>query len=285
MRFLERGQAEPAVVRARRQRRAQRRLILIAAMVTALGSVPVGVWYLERSGTLDPIIASAETHLIAESAALHLTVQSVEVEGRQRAERQAVLDALRVRRGTPILDLDLDAAKMRLESIPWVHSAAVERLWPDTIYVRLVERQPLAVWQHYHKFDLIDQDGAVIPGAPIDAFSSLLQVVGDGAPQATAELLDLLAGEPALAAHVTAAVRIGARRWNLNLDDGIEVALPEDAAASAWHQLAALDHRDRILERDVKFVDLRLQDRVVLGLSPETAKSLIKKPRPARPDA
>jgi cell division protein FtsQ len=284
MRFVTREETEPAAARARRLRRLRRRASIASAAAMAVVLAGSG-WYLERSGAIAAALAAARARISAEAAAHDFTVQSVEVEGRNRTERQAVLDALRVRRGTPILDVDLDAAKARLESMPWVRAAAVERLLPDTIYLRLVERTPLAVWQHQKKFDVIDQDGAVIPGARVDEFGSLLQVVGDGAPQATAELIDMLGGEPRLAAHVAAAVRVGGRRWNLDLDNGIEVALPEDGAEEAWHRLAALDRNDRILERDIKLVDMRLPDRLVLRLSPETAKTLIKKTRPARPDA
>jgi len=281
MRFLRRAETDPSPIRVRRRRRLYRRVIYAGAALSVLGAAAAGAWYLQRSGVADAALARAEATLARNAVALHLTVQSVEVEGRERADRQAILDALAVRRGTPILTVDLEVARTRLEAIPWVHSAAVERLLPDTIYVRLVERQPIALWQHHGKFDLIDQDGAVIPNARVEDFPRLLQVVGDGAPEAAADLLDLLSGEPDLARHVSAAVRFGARRWNLALDNGVEIDLPENAADAAWHRLAALDRSNRLLERDITAVDMRLPDRLVLRVSPDTAKSLIKKSRPA----
>ena len=284
MRFLNRAETDPPPIRLRRQRRLHRRMIYACVALSVLGAATAGAWYLQRSGLGAAAFAWAETALPRNSAELHLTVQSVEVEGRERAGRQAILDALAVRRGTPILNVNLEAARTRLEAIPWVRSAAVERLLPDTIYVRLVERQPIALWQHHGKFDLIDQDGTVISGARVEDFPALLQVVGDGAPEATADLLDMLSSEPALARHVSAAVRVGARRWNLALDNGVEVDLPENAAEAAWHRLAALDRADRLLERDIRAVDMRLPDRLVLRLSPENATSLTKKTRPAGPN-
>jgi len=285
MRLLMGEKRAPEAKRKPRRRQAPWRAIGASAVALVLVVTVTGGAYLARIGTIADTIATIQARLIAESATLHLTVQSVEVEGRHRAARQALLDALQVRRGTPILGIDLDAAKARLESIPWVRSAAVERQLPDTIYVRLVERTPLAVWQHQKRFDVIDQDGNIIPNVRVEDFASLPQVVGDGAPEATGELIEMLHSEPALAAHVTAAVRIGERRWNLDLDNGIEVAMPEESTEAAWHRLAALDRSDHLLERDIKFVDLRLQDRIVIRLSPETAKTFIKKPRPVRPNA
>lgn len=285
MRPVTRADSDSAPVRARRRRQARRRAIYVGASIFALVAIAAGGWYLDRTGTAAKWLAPVEARLGAEAVALHLTVESIEVEGRERVEPQAILEALGAGRGAPILGIDLDAAKARLEALPWVRSAAVERQLPDRIYIRLVERQALAVWQHHHKFELIDQDGAVIPTARPEDFASLRQVVGEGAPQAAADLVDMLASEPELANHVTASVRVGARRWNIELDDGIEVALPEDAPEDAWHRLAALDRSDRLLERDITQVDMRLADRLVLRLSPDAAKALIKKTRTTRPTA
>ena len=241
---------------------------------------PAGAWYLEHDGRLAAIVADTQARIAYAGAQLHLTVESVQVIGRQRADGAAILAALGVRRGSPILGIDLDAAKQRLEAVPWVRTASIERLLPDTLLVNITERAPLALWQHGGKFDLVDQDGNVIPNADIASYPSLPQVVGDGAPAATPDLVAFLATEPALQRHVTASVRVGARRWNIEFDNGIEVALPEDGAAEAWHRLAALDRSDRLLERNVQAIDMRLADRLELRLAPDIAKTQIKKSKP-----
>ena len=69
-------------------------------------------------------------------------------QGRATTDRETVLDALGARPGTSIFAVDPTHAKRQLESLPWVRSAAIERRLPDTIYVRLVEREPMALWQH-----------------------------------------------------------------------------------------------------------------------------------------
>ena len=281
MRFLNRSDDSPPV-RIRRRRRQQRRVLLAAVSAIVLGGSAAGAWYIGRDGRLTTYTQQAQTRIADTGADLHLTVESVQVEGRQRADREAILAALGVSRGTPILSIDLDAAKARLETVPWVRNASIERLLPDTLYVRLTERAPLALWQHRGKFDLVDQDGNVIANADIGDYPFLPQVVGDGAPAATPDLLKVLASEPALQAHITASVRVGGRRWNVQLDNGIEIALPETNAASAWHRLAALDRSDKLLERNVQAIDMRLPDRVVLRVPPDIAKSIIKKGKPAQ---
>ncbi len=285
MRSVTRGDADSPPVRTRRRRRLYRRMIYAGAAAIVLGTAAAAGWYAERMGMITEALAPVEARVATLAIARRLTVQSVEVEGRHRADRQAILDALGARRGTPILSVDLDAAKTRLEALPWVRSASVERQLPDGIYIRLVEREPLAVWQHHGQFDLIDQDGAVSPNTGVADFPALPQLVGDGAPSAVSDLVDLLASEPDLARHVTACVRVGGRRWNVDLDNRIEVALPEESPKTAWHLLAALDRSDRLLERDITAVDMRLGDRLVLRLSPNAAKTTIKKTRPTRSNA
>ena len=281
MRFLNRSD-DPPPVRIRRRRQQQRRIVLAAASLLVLAGSAVGAWYIGRDGRLADYTQQAQIRVAQAGADLHLAVESVKVEGRQRADRHAILAALGVSRGTPILSIDLDAAKARLETVPWVRNASIERLLPDTLYVRLAERMPLALWQHQGKFDLVDQDGNIIADADIRDYPFLAQVVGSGAPGAAPELLKVLAGEPALQAHVTASVRVGGRRWDIHLDNGIVVSLPESNAANAWHRLAALDRSDKLLERNVQVVDMRLPDRVVLRVPPDVAKSIIKKGKPAQ---
>jgi len=92
-------------------------------------------------------------------------------------------------------------------------------------------------------------------------------VVGDDAAPYAAALIDMLTSQPELAPRVTAAVRVGSRRWNLRIDDAIDVMLPEENAGSAWSRLAELERTSLLLKRDVQTVDLRLPDRLVLRVN------------------
>jgi len=85
------------------------------------------------------------------------------------------------------------------------------------------------------------------------------------------------------AARVTAAVFVGDRRWNVRIDNTIDVMLPEDDMAGAWTKLAQLETTNRILQRDVQTIDLRLPDRLVVRVTdtaPKDAPPAAKKPHP-----
>ncbi|HZU88155.1 MAG TPA: cell division protein FtsQ/DivIB, partial [Stellaceae bacterium] len=225
--------------------------------------------------------SSLENRLIALSARLGFAVTDIAVEGRRTTDPKTILEALGAGRGTPILAVDPRRAATRLAALPWVRSARIERLWPGTILVRLIERRPLALWQHGGRIELIDHDGAVIPVGDLGRFASLPLVVGADAASHAGALLQMLAKEPRLAAHVAAAVRVGGRRWNLRLDEGVEVLLPQDDPAAAWAELARLERKSAILQRDVRTIDMRLPDRLVLRVAaPPPQDDAKKKGRP-----
>jgi cell division protein FtsQ len=253
----------------------------IGVPVFVVGAV-YGAAELSRLPFGQSVLHDTSGRLLEATAALGLRVADIRVEGRQTTDRDTILAALGARTGTPILAVDPARAKEQLESLPWVRSAVIERRLPDTLYVRLVEREPLALWQHGGKIELIDRTGTVIPVTRLDRFAKLPMVVGEDAASHAAELLAMLASEPDLAARVTAAVRVGARRWNLRIDDAIDVLLPADEPAAAWADLARFERSSAILKRDVQAIDLRLPDRLVVRVAPEPPKEAppAKKGRP-----
>src|SRR5215467_2250453 len=232
---------------------------------------------------VDWLIRNATDCFIQVTGLLGLTVSDIAVEGRETTDRETILAALAAGPGTPILAVSPTRVKEQLEALPWVRTAVIERRLPGTLYVRLVERKPLALWQHGGKLELVDREGSVIPVARLDRFAKLPLVVGEGAANHAAELIEMLATEPDLAARVSAAIRVGDRRWNLRIDNAIDVLLPADSPASAWAELANLERSSAILKRDVQVVDVRLPDRLVVRLNPEVSKEAptSKKGRPS----
>jgi len=240
-----------------------------AALIAAAG----GTYWLWHDGTLARTGRAIVARVWVVGGHQGLALENVDVVGRQRQSAASILAALGVQRGTPMLAIDLAAVQARLQALPWVRNADVERQLPDTLFIRLTEREPLAFWQRNGTLSLIDRDGTVIPADNLAQFAPRIVLVGDDAPAQAATLMDMLATEPTLAPRVNAAVLYGSGRWTLRFDTGVEVALPESGAAPAWHRLAGIEARDHVLERNIAAIDLRLPDRMVVRLAPaETGK-------------
>ena len=201
--------------------------------------------------------------------ATNMPIQNIVIEGRDHTPEALLTAALGVHEGDPILGFSLQDARQRIEALSWVQHAAVERRLPGTVLVSLEERKPFAIWQNQGKFVLIGRDGQVVANEDIAAFGELPLVVGVGAPEAAAALLDALAAQPELKSHVLAAVRVGERRWNLRLKNGADVMLPEGAETQALAKLMELQTSQALLDRPLATVDMRLPDRLVVR--PQTA--------------
>ncbi len=261
--------AKKTKARERRQPRwrlaVQRWWLLGASMAAAL----LAVVFLFASGAADRRLAETRDVFSSVTADLGFEVERVYAAGRYQTDRQTLIEALGVAIRQPIFDVSLENARLRVESLPWVSQASVERRLPNTIVLRIEERVPLALWQNGGRVAVVDGTGNVIDGARPQDFRELLLVVGPDAPDGAADLIAMMDLVPDLKDRVAAAVRVGGRRWSLKLDDGIDVHLPETDLDGALLRLADLDKAQQLLARDVESVDLRLPDKLVLRLTPD----------------
>lgn len=196
-------------------------------------------------------------------------VVDVRISGHRETSEIDVLDKLGLDGWTSLVGLDADAARERVVSLPWVRSASVRKIYPDGIDIAIVEKRPFAIWQHQNELTLIDRTG--LPIAPFrgDRYATLPLVVGAGAAEKAATIVTRTAVHPGLASRVRGYVLVAGRRWDLRLENGVTIKLPEHGEAAALAELAALDESQGLLTRDIAAVDLRLDDRFVVQLTPE----------------
>jgi cell division protein FtsQ len=247
--------------------RRQRRLLRPAGYLAAASVVALFVLlalhaagkHVQSTGTL----VSMRERLGVLTAASGLRVTDVVIEGRANTPEPLLRAAIGVSKGDPILGFSLDDIRTRVETIPWVERATVERRLPGTLVINLQERRPFAVWQNQGKFVLVDRGGQIVADQDVAEFRHLPLIVGQGAPAAAASLLDALQERPSLKEKVAASVRVGERRWNLRLNNGTDVMLPEGHEAAALDRLLQLQQDHAVLDRPLAAIDLRLPDRLV----------------------
>ncbi len=262
----------------RRQRRLLRPAGYIAA-VSLVGVLLTGILHSAAprgTGTL----SNVRERLGAATAASGLRVTDVVIEGRANTPESLLRAAIGVSKGDPILGFSLEETRARIETIPWVERATVERRLPGTVIVNLQERRPFAVWQSQKKYVLVDRTGQVVTDQDVAQFPKLPLIVGRGAPTAAAVLLDALRERPALAEKVEASVRVGERRWNLHMINQTDVLLPEGHEVEALNRLTQLQQQHAVLDRPLAAIDMRLPDRLVFRPRIEAKEDLVIPPPP-----
>jgi cell division protein FtsQ len=209
------------------------------------------------------LVHSAGEAALQVTAGLGFRLQTVRLDGASPQSSADILRAAALPRGVPLLGVDLEAARQRIEHVGWVKNATVMRLYPDTVVIAIDERHLVAVWQDNGRVAVIDTGGVVAPEADPAHFANLPLVVGDGANVAAADILPHVLLRPRLADRLDALVRVDQRRWDLRLKDGSIVQLParDDAAANneeaALIRLDQLDQQSRILDLGFSRIDLR----------------------------
>ena len=196
-------------------------------------------------------------------------VSLASVEGASDDLADAVRAKLGIRLPQSSFDIDLTAARLRIEALDAVKRADLRVRSGGVLQVVITERIPVAVWRTEDGLTLVDDTGHRVAGLSSRTDRPDLPLIaGTGADIAAPEALELVAAAGPLTPRIRGLVRIGERRWDIVLDRDQRILLPEKNPVRALERLLALDHVQDIMNRDLLAVDLRNDHRPVLRLTP-----------------
>ena len=210
------------------------------------------------------------------SNATGLLVVDVLVNGRKKTKKSSLLSASNIKFGEPILGVDINAIQDRISNLPWVETVKIERQLPNRIIINLNERQPIGRWQRDGQLSLIDQNGFVISILTHDMFQNLPIIIGKDAPKKAQKILLTLKQEPLLFDRVNALTFVTGRRWDVSLDNKINIKLPEHGVGKAWASLATIEKGHKVLGKDVIAIDMRIPKKFIIKLTPAKAADIRK---------
>ena len=208
-------------------------------------------------------------------------VRTVEVQGTKRMDPKPVYRIALDQKAASLPLVDVAQIRQQLLGFGWVKDARVSRRYPDTLVVDIVERSPAALWQDSDRLNLIDAEGVVLDRVPVSQMPDLPLLVGPGANAHAVELNKLLADLPAIRAQLVSANWVGQRRWDLALQGGETLLLPEGAgaAATALAKFAKIDKSAGLLGRGILRFDLRIPGKMTVRL-PHTPDPTVPQPAP-----
>jgi cell division protein FtsQ len=255
---------------------------LIATMLMIAASAGYGAVSGGQAGKIVDLFKDARD-MAANAAGFKIV--AVAIAGEKHLSREEILAGAGVTGRASLLFFDVADARARLLTNPWVAEATVQKLLPDRVAISISERKAFALWQKAGRVGVIAADGTVLEPYVLRRYADLPLVVGTGAETRASEFLAMLDRRPELRANVRASVFVAERRWNLRLNNGVDVRLPEFDVEQALDQLAALERTTKLSSRDITAIDLRLADRITVRLSDgayqarEEAKKKLLKPK------
>lgn len=246
-----------------------RGMVKIAILLAALGW---GIAVVAAGKGHEKAVEMAAVKFNAFARTHGFSVRDVLIEGRDRLDYAWLQRRLADLPGQSVFAVDIAAIQKDIEAQSWVASARVQRLLPDRIKIVLTERVPFVFHvgaletqaQNPSRATLMDENGVRIGVYEREFFPGLMLVEGEGAVLAAKDFLSLLRAEKDLLRRVRRAAFIGGRRWDLVLDNGVRVKLPQDDAGFALRRLMKAQEEEGLLDKAVKIIDLRQGERIIL---------------------
>jgi cell division protein FtsQ len=123
---------------------------------------------------------------------------------------------------------DIEAVRDAVREIPWVDWVAVQREWPDTLHVRIVEQQPIARW---HGGGLVNIRGELFAPDKISYPQQLAELSGPaGSVRQVSDRYRALSKQLATVNLSIKALSLDERRaWTVTLDDEVRLVLGRNA--------------------------------------------------------
>lgn len=106
----------------------------------------------------------------------YFTIRELQIAGISRMSREDVLAQAEIKQGMNLLAVNMENVEALLVKNPWIESAQVTRVLPDTLKIRVVEREPSYLVQYEENLCYADGEGRIIDKVQPDQFVSLPQV-------------------------------------------------------------------------------------------------------------
>ncbi len=157
--------------------------------------------------------------------------------------------------------------------LPWVNQVIVTRNMPNTLNVSVIEYEPFAIWESEGRKYLTDKDGNLLPYEDSEEFKNMVILSGYNANLNTRSLFNIFAVDAEFGKNIYSATWISDRRWDIRLENGIIIKLPEKDISEAWNNLIKIYNMSGSVI-GLQVIDLRIPQKVYLEYNDSVIKEL-----------
>ncbi|MGC1523669.1 MAG: cell division protein FtsQ/DivIB, partial [Steroidobacteraceae bacterium] len=163
------------------------------------------------------------------------------------------------------MSVDLDAIQRAVEALPWVDHARIQRRWPNSLHVTVIEQTAAARWG---ESGLLNTRGELFVKAAAHVPAELPRLSGpEGSESQVAQRYLAIQGHMLEAGMRIAALRLDERgAWEMDLDSGVTVRLGRrdvDERIDRFIRTASQVIAHRLNE--INYVDMRYSNGFAIG--------------------
>ena len=191
-------------------------------------------------------------------------IKNIDVIGLQNLSQDYFNNIINKHNDVNIFYINLGVIYNEIIKNSWIKEAKIERVLPDTIKIKILEKKPIAIWQNKKGNKLVTLNGEIISNGNVNTFKNNFPIIkGYKAKENISSILKILETDKNLSKNIWSLRFISQRRWDLYFDQGLIVRLPSQNINKAWQKIVKLQQHYNILNLRLTEIDLRNPDQIL----------------------
>ena len=171
-------------------------------------------------------------------------------------------------------DFDLENIKSKVQLMNIVETANLF-IADNIIHVEILERKPSIIWQNNDNLEILDANGISISSVnSIQKHLNLPLIAGQGANKHVKEALFIYHHNLIFSEQLIGLVRVGNRRWNMDLINDRRVMLPSEGVNKALKKMIELNFDYDFSSKNFNVLDFRNINRVIIRKNNEPTQTI-----------
>ncbi len=191
-------------------------------------------------------------------------IKNILISGTHNLSQDYLRNIIKTQNHINILNVNLHRIYNKIIQNSWVEETYVERILPDTIKIKVLEKKPIAIWQNQKGNKLITINGDVISHANVNRFKNNFPIIkGEKSKKNISTILKILETNKNFSKNIWSLTFINQRRWDLHFNQGLIVRLPSQNVMKAWQKIIKLQTDYNILNLRLIEIDLRNPEQIL----------------------
>ena len=204
-------------------------------------------------------------------------IENVLITGTRNLSNNYIKDTIEIYNDGSIFNIDLSSIYNKIKQNSWVKEVSIERVLPNIIKIKILENQPIAIWQNKKNNKLITANGDIIFDGNVNDFKNDFPIIkGNKSKENISSILEILETNQNFYENIWSLTFINERRWDLHFNQGLVVRLPSKDIKKAWEKIIKLQKNYNVLNLKLTEIDLR-NPKQILGKINFDKKAIFKR--------
>ena len=204
-------------------------------------------------------------------------IENILITGTRNLSNNYIKDIIEIYKDGSIFNIDLSSIYNKIKQNSWVKEVSIERVLPNIIKIKILENQPIAIWQNKKDNKLITANGDIIFDGNVNDFKNDFPIIkGKKSVENIFSILKILKTNQNFSKNIWSLTFINERRWDLHFNQGLVVRLPSKDIKKAWEKIIKLQKNYNVLNLRLTEIDLR-NPKQILGKINFDKKAIFKR--------